>query len=470
MLERLKAMFRSDDVISTLSVFPEIDEEKIQRELALESQGRDRGARNQPEPSAQEPDHIETAIITRIEALRRTGLENYEQYRRVYNERLARAGDAKKEVEIVAGRARNEFGASVQGWKTTMTPTIERLNETYTYRRHFRDRHRLIRPARQFEGWVKFAALAVIYIVIESAMNSFMFSRGNESGLLGGLLTAFIFSALNVLVSILMGYFARYVNHTNLLKKLFGLLVILAWIGFAVALNLMIAHFRDLIDAGATWEAALRQAVPNLTAGPVALTGMDSWILVGIGGFISTLAFLKGWTAEDPFPGYSQVEGELARARRRHEIDMTRALDELTDRRDEAIEELRDADRQVRDGITEAIDALFGQSALNAHLETFLEQCDLKLAHLLAVYRDANRNARTEPAPPSFARVHRFAAFTPARIEDGRKTNAEAEAAKVTETVDAAIADIFAQFETARREFRLPEEIQRGDHLAAGRA
>ena len=92
------------------------------------------------------------------------------------------------------------------------------------------------------------------------------------------------------------------------------------------------------------------------------------------------------------------------------------------------------------------------------------------MAHLLAVYRDANRNARTEPAPPSFARVHRFAAFTPARIEDGRKTNAEAEAAKVTETVDAAIADIFAQFENARREFRLPEEIQRGDHLAAGRA
>ena len=71
-----------------------------------------------------------------------------------------------------------------------MTPTIERLNETYTYRRHFRDRHRLIRPARQFEGWVKFVALAVIYIVIESAMNSFMFSRGNESGLLGGLLTS----------------------------------------------------------------------------------------------------------------------------------------------------------------------------------------------------------------------------------------------------------------------------------------
>lgn len=140
-------------------------------------------------------------------------------------------------------------------------------------------------------------------------------------------------------------------------------------------------------------------------------------------------------------------------------------LAELTEKRDLAIDELRDADSQVREGISEAIDALFGQTTLNSHLVGFLDQCDVKLAHLLAIYRDANRVARNDAEPQSFTASHKFSSFQPAKVEDGRKNNAEAEADRVSETVDAAIKNIFETYDAAIREFRLPEAIQRGDHL-----
>ena len=463
MLDRLKSILRSDDLISSLSVFPEIDEQKLARDLDLERIGKQRGTDNQPREDATEPDSVETKIIDRIGSLRRIGLENFENNRRTYNERLARAGEFRKEVDIIAGKAKGDFTSAVHGWKATMTRSIERLRETYAHREHFRVKHKLQRPAKQFQGWFLFAAITVIFIVIESGMNAVMFSRGNEQGLLGGLLTATIFSALNVIVSTMLGYFACGLNHRSIFRKILGFGALSIWVVFTLSLNLMIAHFRDLIDEGVAWAEAIKGAVPALEAGMLALTSMDSWILIGIGLTISILAFIKGWHATDPFPGYAGIEIELKNARDAHENDLQDAVAELTEKRDDAIDELRDADRQVREGISDAVDALFGQSALNAHLLAFLDQCDTKLAYLLALYRDANRGARTEVEPKSFAEKHNFTAYVPSQTDDGRRKIAEDEADRIGETVDKAIQRIFTTYDEAIREFRLPEEIQRGE-------
>ncbi|MBU2956806.1 hypothetical protein Q4511_16085 [Paracoccus sp. 1_MG-2023] len=462
-LDKLKTMLRSDDLLPSLSIFPAIDHAKIRKDLELDAEGAKRGARNLPASETTTPDHIEASIVSRIEESRRSGLENFENNRQVYNERLARAGALRKEVEIVAGKASGDYQAAVRGWKMVMTTSTERLYETYQHREVFRERHALSRPAKHFEGWVKFVATTIIFVAIEAGLNMFMFSSGNEQGMAGGLLTATIFSAVNVAISLLFGVWACGLNHSNFVRKFLGLLSFVFWIAFALLINLTIAHFRDLIDSGVDWGAAVRQALPAMSADPLGLSSMDSLFLVLIGGLISTLAFIKGWHAFDPFPGYSRVERDLAAARAHHAREFEEAFHELTDKRDDAIDELRDADQEVRDGISQAIDALYGHSTLNAHLRTFLDQCDTKLAYLLAVYRDANVAARSELAPPSFTHSHRFSSFdigVPA--DDARRQNAEAEAEKVTSTVERAIAEIFANFSSAIDEFQLPEEIQQG--------
>lgn len=462
MISRLKNLLRSENFVPTMAVFPTIDADQIARELKLAEAGRQRGAENQPASDTTSLDHVETGIIQKIEEARRRGLENYESNRRVYNERLARAGQVSKEVDIAAGSARNDFGALVQVWRSRIVAARERLNESYRWRNRFREIHRLERPAHDFSGWGNVFALAIILIVLEAAMNSYLFSKGNEFGLLGGIIVAAIVSLVNVGFSMLLGYLARYIRVRNLLLKLMGLAAIALWAGFAATINLAVAHFRDGLEQGLEWTAAAERAVPSLLAAPLQLATVESWLLVGLGVLISTLAFRKGWHTDDAYPGYGPVERDLDRARRRYEEELEAALSDLQQRRDDAIGELQDASDQVRDAITEAVDSLFGQSSLVAHLDAFTEQCDLKIAHLLAVYRDANASARSEPVPVTFKEQFRFPKFTPERIDDSRKKMAEDEAEKVRATVDDAIKAIFAEFENARRVFSVTDEVELG--------
>lgn len=292
-------------------------------------------------------------------------------------------------------------------------------------------------------------------------MNSYLFSKGNEFGLLGGLLAAVIVSVVNVGASATLGYLTRYLHHRNLILKLGGLIILLVWMVFATAMNLGVAHFRDGLEVGLSWTQATENAVPALIAQPLHLASIESWLLVGIGLLISVIAFRKGWHTDDPYPGYGRLERSLSRARSVYQSALLNALEDLKDRRDQAIEELQDANEQVRNGISEAIDALFGQSALGAHMTTFLEQCDVKTAHLLAVYRDANRAARKDTPPKSFDKAYKFSAFKPESLELSRRKNAEAEAARVTATVEGAIKEIFEQFETARLNFDVTRTVQR---------
>ena len=467
MKNRLMAIFRSDDFIPTMAVFPSIDATKIAVELDLAETGKSRGLENQPPSSSKQFDHIETSVIERIEELRRKGLENYETNRRVYNERLARAGQASKEVEITAGSARNDFGKVVQEWKSRIESPRERLNETFVWRKRFREIHRLERPAKVFEGWIKVFAIALILIGLEAVFNSYLFSKGNEFGLLGGLLAAVIVSLVNVGMSAFLGYLARYIHHRNWILKLGGICAVTLWIGFAASMNLAVAHFRDGLEQGLEWSRAAMGAVPHLLSSPFDLVSIESWFLIGIGALISMLSFRKGWHTDDPYPGYGRVDRALEEARAEYEGALELALTELKVRRDQAIEDLQAANEEVRRGIGEAIDALFGQSALGSHLKTFLEQCDVKCAHLLAIYRDANIAVRTEPKPGSFDRAHIFGAFKPEPVDSSRKKAAEAEAAKVAATVETATRAIFDLFDAARREFAVTAEAQRPSNDAS---
>ena len=460
MKNRLRSLFRSDDFVPTMEVFPSIDTSRIASEMKLMSEGDARGKKDQPSADAQQFDHIETGVIERVEELRRKGLENYETNRRVYNERLARAGQASKEIEIAAGTARNDFGSQVQHSLSQIETSRERLLETFNWRNRFREIHKIEHPIRDFHGWVSLVSLSIIFIVSEAAINSYLFSKGNEFGLLGGMIAAVIVSLVNVGLATFLGFFSRYMNHSKLLKKLLGVASTLVWIFVMVSLNLAVAHFRDSLEIGVEWQQAAKNAIVSFREAPVQLNGIESWLLLALGIFISCIAFWKGTTAEDSYPGYYQVQLALDRARAEYEHALADALDDLEKRRNDAIDDLQEASEDVRHGIGEAIDALFGQSALDNHLETFLEQCELKCSHLIAIYRDANMAARREPAPPSFSKSYAFAKFKPSPIDLSRKADAEKETAKVRKTVDVAIKDIFDRFDEARIEFRTTPEVQ----------
>ncbi|MDB9943437.1 hypothetical protein OAD19_00070 [Octadecabacter sp.] len=452
MLRKISELFRSDEFINSSAVFPDIDKDRLSKELKLAVIGGERGAKNHPEPQATSMDHVELQVVSRVEELRRRGLENFETNRRVYSERLNLAVSARMQVETEANDAKAKFREDVTKWKGMMVTPRERVQDTFKYREEFKKANRLTRPAKPAAGWLGLIALALGMIVIESIANSYLFAEANSLGLLGGVMAAFLVSLGNVCVSILLGMASRFINvrmFVNPIKKAAGLVFFVIWLGFAIGYNLSVAHFRDSVELIGDWQAAGQAALDSLAASPLQLGTMESYILLIVGAFISIISFLKGYRSFDPYPSYSQVSQDVVDARDDYIAHLIDSINELAERREDAVDALRAANDEVHRNINDSVDALFGQKALQSNLAPFLDQCDVAAQYLLAVYRDANKAMRREPTPDYFSKLYTFEKFKVGAVDSARRKSAEAQVEEVADLVSSSISEIFGVFDAA---------------------
>lgn len=464
MIDRLKEIFRSDEFISSSSVFPNIDQERIAKELELSVAGRERGVNNQPENSAAKLDHLELKAISRVEELRRKGLENYETNRRVYSERLNNAVSARMLVETEANDAKARFAEEVTKWRALMVSPRERVQEAFIWRSRFRELNDLdLRPAKPAAGWANIIGLGLLMIILESVGNAYLFAQNNPLGLLGGLIAAILVSFGNVSMSTLMGMGVRFFNMTgfrNLLKKFVGLLFALFWVVFAFGYNAAVAHFRDAVEITLEWRKAGEVAIETLLSSPVGLNTMESYVLFLLGFFISIVSLLKGYHSSDPHPGYSRVAQDVIDARDEYIDYLEESIDTLAQHRDDAVDALHQARDEVERQVRDSVDALYGQKTLHSNLSPFLSQCDTAVNYLLSVYRDANKSTREDEAPMYFNEGYSFEEFSSEIADDAHRANAEKQAREVSEMVEASVKDIFDVFHDAVKDHYEIDELE----------
>lgn len=474
MLKTLADIFRSDEFVPSSSVFPDIDKDRLVKDLQLAEEGRTRGTADHPETDSANLDHIELKAVSRVEDLRRRGLENYETNRRVYSERLNQAVSARMLVETEANDSKAKFAEEVTKWKSLMVTPRERVQETYKWRRRFRELNRLERPAKEAATIVSLIGLAFIMIVIESAGNAYLFAQKNTLGLLGGLMAAFLVSVANVSLSTMFGMATRYINCRGLMnfyKKVIGLGFFIAWIAFAAGYNLAVAHFRDAVERIGEWREAGVVAIQTLQESPIGLYTMESYVLFIIGAFISILSFLKGYHHSDPYPGYSKVANDVIDAREEYVANLEESIETLAEHRDDAVNGLRAANDEVHRNINDSVDALYGQKALQSNLAPFLEQCNIAANYLLSVYRDANKAGRKDAPPEYFKQSYSFENFKPSVEDMSRRQEAEDQVKEVSDLVNRSIQDIFEVFhEAVKSHYEIDElegtYIDRTAHLA----
>ena len=464
MFQKLIDLFRSDEFVPSSAVFPDIDKERLAKDLKLAAEGTKRGESKQPESDAETHDHIEWKAIGRVDGLRRRGLDNFETNHRVYSERLNLADSARMLVETEANDAKARFAEEVKRWRARMVTPRERVQETYRWRTQFRKENKIgLRPAKPASDWPNIIGLALIMILLESAGNAYLFSQNNPLGILGGLIAAFLISFGNVSLSTLPGMATRYINcrgFQNLPKKVAGLLFALFWVGFALSYNAAVAHFRDAVETTLQWREAGETAIQALIANPVGLNTMESYLLFLLGVFISIVAFLKGYNSSDPYPQYSKVSQDVFDARNDYIGYLEDSIDALAENRDRAVEALRTAREEVTRHISDSVDALFGQKALQANLAHFLEQCDISANYLLAVYRDANKAVRDDEPPEYFQKPFAFEEFTAPVADEARRAKAEEQARQVSDLVNTAIKEIYAVFHDAVQEHYDIDELE----------
>ena len=390
-------------------VFPPLDFDAIGKELRLEVRGLENGRAGYPDGNAADLDSVEREVVAVVGKLRRQGLGNAAEQERVYLGRIA-AGDAiGPGVRQVANGTEIAFRREVNARRSRLNDARDDLHKSEADHAQFKQDNNLNREAHETGGLWKWAAICVVIVLLESGMNGFFFAETNVAGLAGGTITALVISIVNVGAASLAGHACRQKNHIRFLRKLAGWISLIIGAGLAAFINFLVGHFRDL-TATIPWNEAAGAAFERVVAGHVQMQSLDAWLLTSFGLLIAAFAGWKAYGAVDPYPGYSRVSDNFAGKRREWQDLKEETLDALIETRDEAVADLENECGKLRNDFESAQSARAGLSELTGRGRTFLQECDRVAGDLLAVYRDANRKARTTPEPAYFSQKFNFPA------------------------------------------------------------
>ena len=444
-------------------VFLDLNADRVAEELQLAKRGAERGTENRPAKDAQTLDDIEHQIIERIETHKQDAHSIYLAHLHTYDERLTGLNFEERfaTIQQAAPEAVGEFRAEAALGRDELFGLRRSVYDSEQERDHFRQRHKLFRPARLStpgKSILKIGVLAVLF-VLEVIINGSFLAKANVQGLLGGAVQAVSFAALNILVSFFCGLVPiRLINRRGALKLL-GYIGLVIYLAFAGLLNLTLAHLREIPPtlAGDVGHDVL----VRLMSAPFALQDINSWVFVAIGFTFSIFAMADGLLFTDPYFGYGSVEHRCIAARNTYTNGKSDLIERLRAIRDTASEAMNDAarDLSVRRGEHDAI--IQARARLSQRFGEHQNQIERTARTLLTAYREANRKARGTPTPDYFTKP-----FTLARItytgggpeETAREKLREAIVAS-QELLKAQVQSIQSAFDEAVRTYREMDDL-----------
>lgn len=318
------------------------------------------------EPGGADP-RVLHALLAQAAAVHDNRLATvFEQEHQAYAARLYR-GDAVGDLREARDRGLDAIRAA----------TEDRRDEVVRARDEARRREDDLEEFRTVEGlrrephfpenrWNHCLAVAAVG-GIEIAMNATLLVSGALGGFAQAMGLAGAIAAVNIGFAFFGGHLARFFNHRSAWKKTLSASVVLAG-GFGLFFfNLLVAHFRQAMQTVADGSAAVaagRAAWQSFTADYLGIEGVMSWVAALIGMLFAAVAFYKGYSMDDPYPGY----GRRARVRRKTQVAFENArreaLADLEDAREEHAENLQAAVETHRAGLADDRNARTEYAAL----------------------------------------------------------------------------------------------------------
>jgi hypothetical protein len=394
------------DYRASLEVFPALNVAKLAADLAVGKMGAQRGANEEPSSDSAVLDDVESRIVERVEAEKNSAHGIVLDELHLYKERLSGLDFEGRFATIrqAAPAAVSEFRAEAALGRDELHGLRRHLRDVEAERDDFRRRHKLKRAARWAAGGsltLKVGILLVLF-VFEVFLNGFFLAKGSELGYVGGAAEALIFALLNIGVSFLAGAVGvRELNHRNYIRKLFGLIALVAYLALAIALNLTLAHYREA--AGSLVSDTGQEVLVRLRTNPLGITDVKSWLFFGIGIMCSLIAFGDSYLIFDPYPGYGMLEKRRAGAYEAYINRKNELIATLLSIRDQAIEILEEANRDLSIRRSEYDAILESRTRLLRLFEAHQAHLDRTANALLTTYREANKRSRKTPPPPRFA-------------------------------------------------------------------
>ena len=301
-----------EPVMPSMQAFPPLEVDQLTRELDLVAKAEAAGKRERPASDETAPDSTELDILADIERRARKGAEDYRSQLTLYEGRIRRAlisGDQRVMIEAAGQNALADYLALTTDDLNHLHNDREELEGRARELRDFQVANGLRRLPRVIESrerTTRIIFLAIV-VILESILNGLFFAKGSEGGLIGGVSQALVLSLLNVGGAVLYALLGMpLLRHTGIGQRLVGLLATLAYIAWALLLNLVIAHFRDLfvVNEG---QVAMDVLAARLWTAPLHLMEAQSWLLGILGVAASIVSLIDAAGLRDPYPGYGDL-------------------------------------------------------------------------------------------------------------------------------------------------------------------
>lgn len=405
-----RIMGSREGVLPSIQSFPPLDVEQIADELRLDSRAKEGCENELPPTESTVEDAVELDIAAELDRRARKSAEDYRSQLELYEGRIQRAllsSDLGVSVEAAGHNALTDFkiqaSADLDHLHLARADVEGREREFEDFRKQ-NSLTRLPNIVPKNEKRVRWLVLAIL-MVFESVVNGAYFREGSESGWIGGIWQAFTLSLFNIGGAVAYVYiFLPLLFHASRFMKCLGYLAALAYVVWLLAINLIIAHFRDLyiensgnVDAADVW---LRISESPLSS----LTDSQSWMLAILGIGFAIIALIDAAGLWDRYRGYAAVGRRREEAIARYVADKAYCLGELAKRRDEAISAMREVIDAMRSWEFELRIASGNRATLHRNFAAFLAHLIDGYKRLLRRYYDANSRCRKTPPPARFSR------------------------------------------------------------------
>ena len=332
----------------SIARFPALDVEQIVDDLSLKERAEECSNLEPEEAKANFADIVEQDIVNFIRERAAVARSEFHTALDTYETRIRDAmvgEDARVKIEAAAEEGLSNFVAQATEDRLFLDLAREKAARICLEFDNFCKSHRrtLFAPIQLsttelIQGW----SWIFFILIVETIANGMFFAQGSEAGLIGGVSEAFFLSLINISLAIVIGLFAvRYIRHRFWFWRITAALTLIASIIAMLALNLLIAHYREAFATSPGLTVPFDEVLIRYMSQPFLLTDARSWMLGLIGVIFNVFAAYKVFNLADPYPGFSKVAN-----RRDQGIDNLaeagrECIQTLTDHRNESVGEMQ---------------------------------------------------------------------------------------------------------------------------------
>ena len=288
-----------------------LDINKVKADLKVEEQAIYQAGNNLPDSNDKNLDAPQQKIIQffiqKISDARSSAQEhlNYKKTRRqeIESHFPVNFDEIPKNLENSVNRIQQNRKNRIKEYRKRERESLIKLE---AFKRDHKRKWNAKYPASKVLHW----SIIALFVLIESSLNAYFFSKGSDLGLLGGLLEALLVSISNVGSALIIGVLVlpTALNHIDKEKRNTYKYILIFYAIIMVAFNLLTGHYRVKLESEPF--SAMTQAFYSFIHNPLGIDNFDAWLLVLIGSLFLIFALIKGYTSDDPYPGYGHLDRE----------------------------------------------------------------------------------------------------------------------------------------------------------------